>query len=67
MVDTERTRPHDDGPPALIDWDETGHVATLTLNRPSARNALDRRLAAELLSSLRTLADRSELRTVVLT
>jgi len=62
MAETERTDPS-----VLVQHDETGHVATLTLNRPSARNALDRRMAVDLLSALGILADGNTLRAVVLT
>ena len=41
-------------------------LATLTLNRPAALNALSRALAAELLAALRDLAARPDLRVVVL-
>ena len=67
MADTERTDEQGDVPSVLVGWNETGHVATLTLNRPAARNALDRRTAAELVRALETLADREELRAVVVT
>ena len=41
-------------------------VATLTLNRPAALNAISRALAADLLAALRDLAARPDLRVVVL-
>lgn len=47
--------------------DPTGHVATLTLNRPAARNAINRRLAAELTAALAALASNESLRAVVVT
>ena len=41
-------------------------LATLTLNRPAALNAISRALAAELLAALRDLAARPDLRVLVL-
>ncbi|MGN6758738.1 MAG: enoyl-CoA hydratase/isomerase family protein [Thermomicrobiales bacterium] len=46
--------------------DITDDVATLTLNRPEALNALSRGLAAELLAASRELAARADVRVVVL-
>ena len=41
-------------------------IATLTLNRPQARNALSMALMAELLTDLRNLAEEREIRVVIL-
>lgn len=43
-----------------------GPVATVTLNRPAAHNALDDRLVADLTGALRMLADTAAVRAVVL-
>lgn len=43
-----------------------GGIATVTLNRPAALNALDRRLATALRGAVEALARRDELRVVVL-
>jgi len=43
-----------------------GPVATVTLNRPAAHNALDGRLVADLTGALRMLADTAAVRAVVL-
>lgn len=54
-------------PTILVATDPTGRIATLTLNRPAARNALDRQLAADLLAALTDLHARAALRAVVVT
>jgi methylglutaconyl-CoA hydratase len=51
--------------PAPLLLDVQDGLATLTLNRPAALNALSRALAADLLATLRDLAVRPELRVVV--
>jgi methylglutaconyl-CoA hydratase len=50
--------------PVLLNVDEG--IATLTLNRPAALNAISRALAADLLAALGDLATRPDLRVVVL-
>jgi enoyl-CoA hydratase/carnithine racemase len=52
-------------PPILLRADEGG-VATLTLNRPQARNALSEALMAELTAALAAIADDDAVRAVVL-
>jgi methylglutaconyl-CoA hydratase len=47
--------------------ERTGTMATVTLNRPAARNALSRRLVSDLLAILRDVAGESDLRALVLT
>jgi enoyl-CoA hydratase/carnithine racemase len=42
-------------------------IATLTLNRPEALNAISRQLAAELLAMCNALADREDVRVVIVT
>jgi enoyl-CoA hydratase/carnithine racemase len=51
--------------PLLLRQDDTG-VATLTLNRPAARNALSMALMAELLTALADLAADSSVKVVIL-
>ncbi len=51
--------------PALLRADRDG-IATLTLNRPQARNALSRALIAELHAALRAIAGDKAVRVVVL-
>src|ERR687893_825307 len=46
---------------SLILRDRTGPIATITLNRPEARNALSRALVAELRAALAELAGGTEL------
>lgn len=53
----------DQSAPVLLDL--RGGVATLTLHRPAALNALSRALAGELAATLRDLAARDDLRVVV--
>jgi len=62
MADGEG-HPASEPPPVLIDVVEA--VATVVLNRPQVRNAIDRRLAAELADAMAGLAARAELRAVV--
>src|SRR5690349_14004090 len=57
----------DDGPADVLRLDGEGGIATLTLDRPKARNALDRRLTAALGEALAALAGRRDLRALVLT
>ena len=51
--------------PILLRTDTDG-VATLTLNRPQARNALSMALMAEMLSALETISDDDSVKAVVL-
>ncbi|MCL4747723.1 MAG: enoyl-CoA hydratase/isomerase family protein [Burkholderiaceae bacterium] len=51
----------------LIVVQDTPHVSTLILNRPERRNAIDARLAAELVDALSELAGQRGLRVLVLT
>src|SRR5918994_4095626 len=44
-----------------------GPVATVTLNRPDARNALSRALRKEIFTTMRGLDDRDDLAAIVLT
>ena len=48
-------------------YDVTNHVATITLNRPERRNALNRRAYAELESALRHADADPEVRCLVVT
>ena len=50
-----------------LDYALADGIATLTLNRPAARNALDMTLRAELADVLRELAASSEVRALILT
>lgn len=47
--------------------ERAGAIATVTLNRPAARNALSRQLAAELLGALGALAREGQVRALILT
>ena len=44
-----------------------GHLATLTLNRPDSRNALNRRMMEELVEALPDIAGDDEIRALILT
>lgn len=59
---SERTPPHE--PPLLVTFD--GAIATLTLNRPTRRNALSEQLVADLNAALETLRTRRDVRVVIL-
>lgn len=50
-----------------LDDDESGHIVTLTLNRPEAMNAISRGLAADLYSACMYLRDCDEVRVVIVT
>lgn len=50
----------------LLSTEIVGGVATITLQRPSAANALDRKLKESLLASLRVVASDTEVRAVLL-
>ena len=50
-----------------VRWDLDGAVATITLNRPQARNALTAELKTELLGALRQAASSPEVRAVLIT
>jgi enoyl-CoA hydratase/carnithine racemase len=52
---------------ALVLVEEKDHVVTLTLNRPEARNALNRPLLEELRRVLAAVATRRDVRAVILT
>jgi enoyl-CoA hydratase/carnithine racemase len=54
-------------PLVLLAVDRESHVATLTLNRPEALNAISRQLAAELLATCNALADRDDVWVVIVT
>lgn len=51
---------------ALVRLEESGPVATLTLDHPSARNALSRAMMAAVSAGLETIAARKDIRAVVL-
>jgi 2-(1,2-epoxy-1,2-dihydrophenyl)acetyl-CoA isomerase len=50
-----------------VRWDLDGAVATITLNRPQARNALTEELKTELLRALRQAGSSPEVRAVLIT
>jgi len=50
-----------------VRWDLDGAVATITLNRPEARNALTTEMKTALLAALRQAADAAEVRAVIIT
>lgn len=54
-------------PSVLLAVDRESHIATLTLNRPNALNAISRQLAAELLATCNALADRDDVWVVIVT
>ena len=60
-VDGERS------PSVLLAVDGQRQIATLTLNRPEALNAISRQLAAELLAACDALAERDDVRAVIVT
>ena len=51
----------------LLAVDGESHIATLTLNRPEALNAISRQLAAELLATCNALADRDDVWALIVT
>ena len=51
----------------LLAVDGESHIATLTLNRPEALNAISRQLAAELLATCDSLTRREDVRAVIVT
>lgn len=53
--------------PAILDYDLTDYIATITLNRPEAMNALTRELYAELESAVRKAHYDPEVRCVIIT
>lgn len=52
-------------PSVLLTVDSESHLATLTLNRPEALNAISRQLAAELLKMCSALSDRDDVRVTI--
>src|SRR5215204_3781497 len=54
-------------PSVLLTVDDESHIATLTLNRPNALNAISRQLAAELLATCDLLTERSDVWAVIVT
>ncbi|HET7093356.1 MAG TPA: enoyl-CoA hydratase-related protein, partial [Thermomicrobiales bacterium] len=50
-----------------LDWRDDGRVAIVTLDRPAARNAIDRRMAAELALACNLLSGADSLRAAILT
>jgi enoyl-CoA hydratase len=51
----------------LLLCEQRNGIATLTLNRPEKRNALNRALRAELANSLQTLDTNESVRVIILT
>lgn len=51
----------------VVHVDEADHVATLTLNRPASLNAISRELAVALLAACERLAERRDVRAVIVT
>jgi enoyl-CoA hydratase/carnithine racemase len=54
-------------PSVLLAVDGESHIATLTLNRPEALNAISRQLAAELLATCDLLTERADVWAVIVT
>jgi enoyl-CoA hydratase/carnithine racemase len=50
-----------------LDWHDDGRIALLTLERPAARNAIDRRMAAELAQACELLTGADGVRAAILT
>jgi enoyl-CoA hydratase/carnithine racemase len=50
-----------------LDWRDDGRLAVLTLDRPAARNAIDRRMAAELRAACERLSSADGARAAILT
>src|SRR5260221_11415962 len=50
-----------------LDWQADAHIGVLTLNRPTALNAMNTRMIEELLQVFRTQAYNDELRCLILT
>lgn len=65
--DTPQPPAPDDAPETPVRVDVVDAVATVTLNRPAAMNALDVRTKEELRDVVRSLADDSAVRAVVIT
>jgi enoyl-CoA hydratase/carnithine racemase len=59
------SRPNGAPPSVLLTVDGESHVATLTLNRPEALNAISRQLAADLLEMCNALAYRDDVWVVI--
>ena len=53
--------------PVLVEYESSGRVAVITLNRPHADNAITTELAASLIEILETIAARASVRVAVLT
>jgi methylglutaconyl-CoA hydratase len=54
-------------PSVLLTVDGESHIATLTLNRPEALNAISRQLAADLRATCEALAERADVWAVIVT
>ena len=69
MTDTAKTAPSatTETPPTDVIYDVSGHVATITLNRPHRRNALGWNAYAQLEKALRDASADIEVRCVVVT
>jgi 2-(1,2-epoxy-1,2-dihydrophenyl)acetyl-CoA isomerase len=67
MADTSSPSSDAQGAPAPVRYEVDGAVATVTLDRPSAMNALDIATKDALLAALRRAADDEAVRAVVLT
>jgi enoyl-CoA hydratase len=52
---------------ALVEFEQRGHIALLTLNRPDARNAISPEVSQAMAGLLDTIETDDELRAVVLT
>lgn len=65
---TDTARWHDAaGPLQTVLLDFEGHVATLRLNRPDKGNAIDTDMAADLAEAVTQIAERSDVRAVLIT
>ncbi len=52
---------------SILLYEKSGHILTITLNRPESLNAMSRKLAAELVSSLTDFEDDPNLWVAIIT
>jgi len=52
---------------AVVDYIIDGHVATITINRPTSRNAINSEVAVRLTDAWRDIRDNNNIRVAILT